>query len=170
MKRILIIGSGGAGKSTLARRMSEISGIPLIHLDRHYWRAGWEQTPKAEWMEMVAELIAADEWIIDGNFDGSLDLRLSRADTVIFLDMPRYLCFYRVIKRRLTFRGTNRPDMAEGCHEKLDLEFLWWLWRYPNSDRRDCETKIVRSGGHVNVVRLRSAAEVEEFVKTYAAS
>ncbi len=168
MKRILIIGSGGAGKSTLARRLSKISGIPLIHLDRHYWRAGWHQTPKAEWIEDVAVLIASDQWIMDGNFDGSLDLRLSRADTVVFLDMPRYLCFYRVIKRRLSFRGTNRPDLADGCNEKLDLEFLWWLWRYPNSDRTDCEAKIARAGGHVTVIRLHSAAQVEQFVAEFA--
>lgn len=166
MKRVLIIGSGGSGKSTLARRMHAVTGLPLVHLDRLYWRSGWQKTPKDEWLAKIAEVTAADEWILDGNFDGTLDERLARADTVIFLDLPRYLCIYRVIKRRLTYRGTNRPDMSEGCDEKIDAEFLWWLMRYPHVDRRDCEMKIARSGAHVNVIRLRSAAEVRDFLNS----
>lgn len=166
MKRVLIIGSGGSGKSTLALRLQKITGLPLVHLDRMYWHPGWEKTPKDEWLAKIAEITAADEWILDGNFDGTLDERLTRADTVIFLDLPRYLCIFRVIKRRLSYRGTNRPDMSEGCNEKLDAEYLWWLVRYPHVDRRDCEIKIARSGQHVNVIRLRSAAEVEDFLNS----
>src|ERR1051325_11561095 len=118
MRRVLVIGSGGAGKSTFAARLGERTGLPVVHLDAHYWRAGWRETPREEWDARVDELLAADEWIIDGNYGGTLARRLAACDTVIFLDLPRTLCLWRVVKRRALFRGRSRPDMAEGWPER----------------------------------------------------
>lgn len=92
MERVAIIGPGGAGKSTLARQLGAITGVPVIHLDREHWKPGWVETPAAEWEERVRELAAAERWIIDGNYGGTLDVRLDRADTVVFLDFGRFRC------------------------------------------------------------------------------
>jgi adenylate kinase family enzyme len=164
MKRVLLIGSGGAGKSTLARRLGEATGIEVIHLDVLHWRPNWTVPPKDEWEKLVAEAVAKESWIMDGNFGGTMEKRLAACDTVVFLDFPRTVCLYRVLKRRLTYNGTNRPDMAEGCHEKIDLEFLHWVWTFPESAKPKIEEKLKRYGNEKTVIRLRSKREVEDFL------
>jgi adenylate kinase family enzyme len=119
VKKILIIGSGGAGKSTLACELGTILGLEVIHLDAWYWNPGWVETPKAEWQNIIQDLTLRESWIMDGNYGGTLDVRLSVADTVIFLDFPRLLCLSRVIKRRFIYAGQSRPDMASDCPERL---------------------------------------------------
>src|SRR5215218_8542893 len=114
MRRVLVLGSGGAGKSTFAARLAERTGLPLIHLDAEYWRPGWTGSPKREWLEKVERLTGGDEWIMDGNYGGTLQKRLAAADTVIFLDLPRIVCLARVVRRRLRFHGRTRPDMTPG--------------------------------------------------------
>src|SRR5688572_22342824 len=109
MERVLVIGSGGAGKSTFAKRLAERLGLPLVHLDAIYWRDGWIETPKEEWRGIVARLIGEPRWVMDGNYGGTMDMRLAAADTVIFLDMPRVVCLWRVVKRYFQFRGHAHP-------------------------------------------------------------
>ncbi len=97
MKKVLVIGSGGAGKSTFAKRLSEKTGLEVIHLDQLYWQPNWVETPKDEWQEIVKEIIEGDEWILDGNFGGTMEMRIEACDTVIFLEMPRTVCVYRIL-------------------------------------------------------------------------
>ncbi len=80
-----MVGSGGAGKSTLAREIGQRTGIPVIHLDQHFWKPGWVETPAEEWRAMQNDLLAADCWIVDGNYGGTFDVRFARADTVVVL-------------------------------------------------------------------------------------
>src|SRR6266404_5200610 len=122
MKKILIIGSGGAGKSTFAARLGKVLELDVIHLDKLYWKPGWVETPKEEWKEIVEEIVKRDSWIIDGNYGGTREIRLRACDTVILLDTPRYICIYRILKRALLYRNRTRPDMGTSCREKLDLE------------------------------------------------
>src|SRR5207248_9352838 len=109
MKRVLVIGSGGTGKTTVAQRLARRTGLPLIHLDLLYWRPGWQPTPGEEWRETVRRLVAGERWIIDGNYGGTLDLRLAACDTVVFLDLPRVLCLWRVLVRQLRHFCRWRP-------------------------------------------------------------
>ena len=104
MKRVLVIGPGGAGKSTLAQRLGEILSLEGIHLDKFYWRAGWIEPPKEDWLATIEQLLARDAWVMDGNYSGTLERRLEAADTVVFLDLPRTTCVWRVIKRAMTLR------------------------------------------------------------------
>jgi adenylate kinase family enzyme len=164
MRRVLVIGSGGAGKSTFARRLGERAGLPVIHLDRHFWHPGWVETPKDEWRRRVEELCAGESWVMDGNYSGTLEVRLAACDTVIFLDLPRAVCLWRVLKRVLTYREGSRHDMAEGCHERVDLKFLYWVWTYPKRRRARILALLNDVNGQKQVVRLRSSDEVERFL------
>ena len=130
MKRLLIVGNGGAGKSRLARQIGSILGLEIIHLDALYWSPGWVKTPLTEWTLKVEEIIKRDSWIMDGNFMSTLEIRVLRADSVIFLDMSRYRCLWGLLKRQLQYWGQVRPDMGRECPEKVDWEFLKWVWNY----------------------------------------
>ncbi len=136
MKRVLLIGCGGAGKSTLARRMGEALSLPVIHLDTHFWRSGWVEPTYEEWVEQLRGLLQRDRWVMDGNFGRTLQMRLEAADTVVFLDTPRWRCIVRVIRRVLRYRGKTRADLAPGCAEKFDWTFLKWIWHYRKRNRR----------------------------------
>lgn len=164
MKKILIIGSGGAGKSTLARRLGEATGIEVVHLDKLHWQPGWVEPPKAEWHKTVEKAIAKESWIMDGNYGGTMEIRLAACDTVIFLDFPRAVCLYRVIKRRLIYRNTNRPDMGAGCNEKIDLDFLNWVWTFPARAKAGIEERLKRFERDKTIIRLGSKREVEAFL------
>jgi len=164
MKRILVIGSGGAGKSTFARRLGETLNIEVIHLDSLYWRPGWVEPPEQEWKETVEQIIARDSWIMDGNYSGTLKLRFEACDTVIFLDIERMVCLWRVIKRAVKYRNQIRPDMAEGCPEKFDLEFLLWVWNYKKRSRPKIVRVLRENPQNKRVTWLRSGAEAERFL------
>jgi adenylate kinase family enzyme len=165
-QRVAIIGSGGAGKSTLARQLGEITGLPVVHLDAHFWKPGWVPTPNVEWDEAVTELAAGERWILDGNYGRTMELRFARADTVVFVDYSRWLCCYRAVKRRVQYAGRSRPDMTEGCEEKIDLEFLKWIWNYPASRRPGIVARLdeLRAEGK-RVSRLRHPREARRFLR-----
>ena len=159
-----MIGSGGAGKSTFARRLGASTGLAVIHLDARYWRAGWEPTPPDEWQEVVRELVAREAWVMDGNYGGTLDARLAACDTVIFLDLPRLVCLWRVVRRWARHRGGTRPDMAPGCNEQISLEFIRWIWGYPTRQRPAILRRLSTLSVGQRAVVLRSAADVERFL------
>jgi adenylate kinase family enzyme len=142
-QRILIIGCGGAGKSTLARKLAASGSQELIHLDKHYWNSGWVAATKENWREIVSELVKQPSWIMDGNFAGTFDLRLPLADLVIFLDYPRLLCMWRVFLRFLKYHGQTRPDMAPGCRETgFDREFFLWIWNFKKHTNPQIESAL----------------------------
>jgi adenylate kinase family enzyme len=167
MRRVMLIGSGGAGKSTLAVRLGERLGLPVVHLDARHWHPGWVATPDPEWRREVAALAAAPAWIIDGNYGGTLDLRLAAADTVVFLDLPRRVCLWRVMTRTVRTAGRSRPDMAAGCPERVDREylgFLRWVWTYPATRRPGVLRRLAALPPTTRVVRLRSQREVDAWL------
>jgi adenylate kinase family enzyme len=164
MKKIILIGSGGAGKSTLARRLGEALAVEVIHLDKLHWKPNWTSPPKDEWRKTVRKLIEKDEWVIDGNFNGTMELRMAACDTVIYLDFPRLVCVYRALKRVLKYYNKTRPDMGEGCRERLDFEFLRWVWTFQKSDKPKIEERINKLGVDKTIIRLRSPKEVEDFL------
>ena len=166
VERVLVIGSGGAGKSTLSRRLAEAASLPLVHLDSLYWRPGWTPTPEDEWAAQVSELVRAERWVIDGNYGGTMALRMAAADTVVFLDLPRLTCLRRVVARAIRNRGRTRADMAPGCPEHLSSEFVRWIWSYPSTNRPRVHERLAefeRAGG--NAVILRTRGEVDAFLR-----
>lgn len=165
MRRILILGSAGSGKSTLARQLGALLNLEVIHLDFYWWQEGWRPAPRDLWLEKVFEFIKLDSWIMDGNYLQTLPLRLEAADTVIFLDFPRSLCLWRVIKRRFEYRGKSRPDMAPGCPEKIDWEFLKWIWRFPKVNKPWIMELLELKGDGKQIFILKNSKQVAEFVE-----
>ena len=142
MQRILVMGSSGSGKSTFARRLSEITGIPTVSLDALFWKPGWVASHTEEFRERVIEAVDQPCWIMDGNYpsNGAAELRRQRSDTVIWFDLPRFACMLGILKRIAGSYGRVRPEMAEGCPEKINLEFFRYVWTYRERQR----PKLVR--------------------------
>lgn len=161
MRRVLIIGPGGAGKSTLASRIGDALGLPVIHLDREYWQPGWVETPLPEWETRVATLTAAEAWVMDGNYGGTLPARIRASDTIVFLDLPRVTCVKHVIVRWLRYRGRTRPDMSADCPEQLTWEFLWWIWTYRARRRPGVMAQLDAVAREKRVIVLDSPRAVE---------
>lgn len=164
MKRVIVIGCGGAGKSTFSRNLSDKLDIPVYHLDKLFWNRGWISTPQDEFDNKIQELANRDKWIIDGNYIRTFDMRAERADTIIFINMPTYVCFYRVIKRRVMYKDKSRPDMAEGCPESIDFEFFKWVLTYNKKIRPRILEKLKKYNDKT-VIILNSEKEVKDFIE-----
>jgi adenylate kinase family enzyme len=136
MQRVLVMGSSGSGKSTFAMRLSEITGIPFVSLDALFWKPGWVKSDKAEFRERVTQAARQPRWIMDGNFQSHLvELRRDVSDTVIWFDLPRRTCMFGILKRIARSYGQVRPEMGEGCPEKIDFEFFRYVWTYRRVQR-----------------------------------
>lgn len=170
MRRVLVIGSSGAGKSVFAARLAERTGLPLVHLDAIYWSPGWVATPKEAWTRTVDALLARDAWVMDGNYAGTLDRRLAACDTAVFLDLPRTLCLWRALKRRIVYHRRARPDMRPGNEERLAWPFIRWIWTYPAERRPGVLAKLAALRADQRAVVLRSPAEIESFLHALPAS
>lgn len=164
-QRIMIIGCGGAGKSTLARRIGDMLELPVIHLDAEQWRAGWVETPKDEWNNKVTEMAAGERWILDGNYSGTIPIRLAKADTVLLLDYSWWVCLWRVLKRRVQYRGRTRPDLAPGCPERLNLAFIKWICiDFPRHSLPRILQLLEEHGQHACIIIHRSPSETRRLL------
>ncbi|HEX3614905.1 MAG TPA: hypothetical protein VHU61_00080 [Solirubrobacteraceae bacterium] len=157
-----IVGSGGAGKTTLANTLGAKLGLPVIHLDEHYWGPGWDPAPDEQWRQRVRELVGGERWIIDGNYSSTMDLRFARADTVIVIALGRWRCLARVLRRWITNRG--RAVQAPGCPEVISFEFLKWVWGYPSGGRRRLEAALAAHAEAAGIIELRSPSDVAAFL------
>ena len=163
MERIIIIGCAGAGKSTLARKLGEKLNLPVVHLDKLFWRPGWVQVSQEEFDALHRAELAKEKWIIDGNFNRTMPQRIARCDTIVYLDFSRLACLRGVLKRLLTNYGTVRPDMGEGCPERIDFEFLKWVWNF-NKNKRAHYYQKLSEATHAQVIILKNRRAVQKFV------
>lgn len=163
-ERIMVIGSPGSGKSTFSRQLAEITGIPLIHLDKEYWKYGWIETTRTDWIVKQESLISSDKWIVDGNYGGTMEMRLKKADTIICFKLSRVVCILSYFKRVLTNFNKIRLDMPEGCPEKFDFEFMKYIWNFPKtSGLRNLERLEKNNDKKIIVFNKRS--EVNKFIR-----
>ena len=166
MRRLLVIGSPAAGKSTFAHKLAESVGLPLIHLDAEYHLPGWIEPEEHVWDARLDELLAGESWIIDGNFGSSLKCRLARADTVCVLDYPTILCLWRVVKRITSLHGRVRPDAAPGCPEDYDWGFLHYIADFRRRKRPGVERDLATFTGEI--VRFRRPSDAHDFLDRLA--
>jgi len=165
MKKIMIIGCCGSGKTTLARKMAEKLRLPLVHLDVLYWRDGWTNVSREEFDRLLAEELEKPCWIMDGNFGRTIPARLEKCDTVIWLDYNRWVCLTGVIGRVLRGYGKTRPDMGGNCPERFDREFLKFVWNFRRTDRPKYHGWLA-GATHAQVVILKNRRQAARFLQT----
>lgn len=165
-KKVLIVGCSGAGKSTLSKQLAKKWDLPLVHLDSLYWSEGWVPVPKDEFIKKVKTKLEEDRWIIDGNFNSTLEWRMKYADLIIFLDFSRMLCTYRVLKRVWLHRGKTRDDMASGCPERFDWEFLRFVWSFPKKVRPNILNFLSDASLDRDICIFRKPKELKTFLKS----
>ena len=166
--RALVLGCSGAGKSTFARKLGTITGLPVVHLDQMFWAPGWELVAQRDYRRNLKAVLAGEYWIIDGNNTSTLGLRLARADMVFWLTHGRWRCLGRVGWRVLTGYGRVRPDMAAGCPEKLDTEFLRYIWGFHAKYPPLMEATLAQYGFQQRTVRLGSDVETHDLLAQIA--
>ena len=165
MERIVIIGCGGAGKSTLARQLGEKLNLPVVHLDKLWWKPGWVETSRDDFDAKLAQELKKPRWIMDGNFNRTIEVRIAKCDTIIYMDFSRVTCLLGVLKRVITTHGKVRPDMGEGCPERFDLEFRKWVWSF-NDKNRQRYYKILNETQGVETIVLKNRRMVKRFLRS----
>jgi adenylate kinase family enzyme len=162
MKRILIIGCSGSGKSTMSRELTKRLSLPCVHLDQLYWKPNWVKSDSEEFDAKLQVELEKDEWILDGNFDRTLALRMRYADTVILFNYPRLLCLWRVWKRVRHYRGTTRPDMTDGCEERFDLAFMKYIWNFRKKSLSNIRAALAEAG-HLRFIEIKNKKQLKAF-------
>ncbi|WP_269582494.1 DNA topology modulation protein FlaR [Roseibium sp. Sym1] len=167
MKRVMIVGGPGSGKSMLATALGEKTGLPVFHMDKIHWCSGWVERPRAEKDRLTHEVHIQDHWIFEGGHSGTYAERVARADTFVWLDVPVGLRLFRVLRRSMKHYGRTRPDLPDGCPERFNLQtvdFLHFIWRTRNSARDKLEAVYRTPPAHLAVYRLTTLAEVRSFL------
>ena len=166
MKRILIIGCGGAGKTTLARQLGEKLNLPVVHLDQIFWSPGnWQHMERAAFDAALERELAKECWIMDGNYDRTLPLRMQHCDTIIYLDFTMVRCMTGWLGRVIKNWGHARADMAPGCNEWFDPEMARFIWRY-NRDNRQRNYRLLNEAKGVEAIVLKNRCAVKKFLKS----
>ena len=163
MERILIIGCSGSGKSTLARALKDKLGLPVVHLDQLWWQPGWEHVTREEFDERLDLALTMDRWIIDGNFSRTIQRRLPKCDTIIYLDFSRWACLLGMFQRVFGSYGKVRPDMGDGCPERFDWEFVKFIWNF-NKNNRARNYGYLAQARHAKHIVLKNRKEVKAFL------
>lgn len=139
--------------------------LPVVHLDRLSWLPGWREEDREVFAQRVELAVAQERWIIDGNYGGTLAMRLVRAQAVVWLDYSLARCLWGIGRRVMQWRGRVRPDMGEGCPERLDFEFLVWAITHHHASRRSVRQKLEQHGGDVRLMRFTNPGQTRAFLQ-----
>lgn len=171
MQRVLVMGSPGSGKSMFAKKLSAITGIPVVSIDALFWKPGWTPSEDAEFDDRVAEAAQAPRWIMDGNYLSHAGmLRRERADTVIWLDLPRVTSMIGVMTRIVTSYGRVRSEMTPGCPEKINAEFLGYVWTFRREQRPGLARFLEGLRSDQTLMRFGRRTEANRYLRDLSAS
>ncbi len=163
--KITILGYSGAGKSTLAKRLGKLYSVPVLHLDTVQFLPNWKERERSEKEKIVADFLDENpSWVIDGNYSGlHFKRRLEESDLIVMLLFNRFACFGRVVSRYRNFKGKTRPDMADGCAEKLDFEFARWVLFDGRTAKRRAKFKRAMSEFPEKTVIIKNQRQLDIF-------
>ncbi|MBB6487505.1 AAA family ATPase [Rhizobium lusitanum] len=163
--RILVMGCSGGGKSTLSQKIATRFGLAYVSIDRDVlWLPGWVQRDKEEQRAIIVARVQEERWILDGTNPSTFDVRLPRTDFVIWVRMPRLLCVWGAISRWIKWMGRTRPEMAPGCIEKVDWEFLHFIWTFEEKFSPKVIAGLAQHGPNVPVLQLKSRGEMRQLL------
>ena len=168
MRRVLVVGSGGSGKSTFSVTLGRILGLPVHHLDRLYWKPGWQKPDARTFQSTLLDIVNDDAWILDGNYRRTFDLRAARADTVIYLDMPTITCMTGILARRLNARHRSRPDLPSGNMDRLTFDFVVYVLTFRILKRPELVRRLAELPSGIEVVKLASRKAADEWLEELA--
>ncbi|WP_375263040.1 AAA family ATPase [Palleronia sp.] len=163
MKRVMIVGQPGAGKSTLARGIGVRTGLPVVHIDHIHWQSGWCERPREDKTRLCHEIHARGRWVFEGGHSSTWPERLARCGTLIWMDVPASKRLWRVVRRSLRYRGQTRPDLPDGCPEHIDPKFFRWIWETRNTGRAKIGA-FFDAATDKRKVRLRRNRDVAAFL------
>ena len=166
LRRVLVLGSSGSGKTTFSNQLGKCLEIEIIHLDMFYWQPNWVEPANDHWEKILEDLLKRESWVMDGNYTRTLEWRLKFADSVVFLDIPRAVCLWRCFKRLGQYWGRVRPDLPEGCYEKMDWDFFLWIWNYPKRSRHRIMQILADQHTSQQIYILKSDREVQRFLES----
>lgn len=171
MKRVIILGCPGSGKTHFSIQLARLTHLPLTHLDK-YWHdvSRWSDDIKhkrEKWNDFTQKLINKPVWIIDGNYESSLDMRIQAADTIIFFDYSRRVVFWRLFRRWHMYqnRKAHRRDMPDDWRETLSWSFLKYVWNFPGKESASTKKAIQEVEKAKCVVIFSSPAQAERFLR-----
>ncbi len=171
LRRVMVVGQPGSGKSTFARMLGAASGLPVVHIDRIHWMDGWVPRDAAEKDRLTREVHARETWIFEGGHSSTWPERLDRADTLVWIDVGLTLRLWRILRRVVLGYGRARPDMPEGCPERIDGEFaafLAFVWRTRHSARAAIAAIFADPPPHLALHRIATPAEARALVALLA--
>lgn len=162
MEKIVIIGSSGAGKTTLARRLGNLLKIKTYHLDRLFWERGWQSKSHDARIDILQKIVQNKQWVIEGTYLASSEPRLDDADTIIFLDIFPLICLWRVFSRHHKTRNYPRRDLPMECTDKVSSSSIWKVFVFPFNERRLLKRKLY-SYSSKQIIWLRSSKQIDKF-------
>jgi adenylate kinase family enzyme len=165
--RIAIIGCGGSGKSQLSRSLGSLTGITPVHLDGLYYDQQWKPLDKEKFAAVQRDLVTAAQWIIDGNYASSLPIRLQAADTVIFLDLPGWVCLWGIVQRRLRHRGGQHKDI--GVYNRITWNFVRYILSYRRQMAPRVRKLVADHAQNAQVVVLTSRHAIRGYLAAVSA-
>ncbi len=167
VQRIMVIGCCGCGKTTLSKKLASKLNLPLVHLDVLNWRDNWQPVSQGEFDRLLLGEVKKDKWVIDGNYHRTIPIRLKYCDTVIYMDYPRVVCLLGAIKRILKGYGKSRSDMGGNCPERLDMEFLRFIWNFNKNNRKNYLEMLEEAAGKKKVIVLHGRKECLRFLQSF---
>ena len=163
MNRVLGVGICGAGKSTFATKLAKKINLPLYHLDKMYWKENWTESEMDDFRARVSKVASEGQWIIEGNYGSTYDLRFPRADTIFVLDYSQYLAMFRATKRIITNYKKTRSDMAPNCPERFDWDFYKFMWNFPKRNKPKLEEALIKYASDKKIIRFKNPNELERY-------